>query len=45
METINTLSTLLGVVIGAAFLLAGGVLLPLWEVTESRRERKVTRDD
>ncbi|MFD0556151.1 hypothetical protein FB566_1383 [Stackebrandtia endophytica] len=39
MNVITTVLTVVGVVIGAGFLLGGGVLLPLWEQLETRGER------
>lgn len=36
MTVITTIAGVFGAVIGAAFLLAGGILLPLWEQHESR---------
>jgi|GEM_PF-5313198 len=39
MNVINTVLTVFGVVVGAAFLLGGGLLLPLWEQLETRGER------
>jgi hypothetical protein len=42
MSDINNLGALIGVIIGAAFLLVGGVLLPIWHMTEDRRTTKRT---
>ncbi|MGH8877960.1 MAG: hypothetical protein ACRD0P_11555 [Stackebrandtia sp.] len=40
MTAISTAGTLIGVLIGAAFLFAGGVLLPLWQITEDHKPKK-----
>ncbi|MGH8793674.1 MAG: hypothetical protein ACRDXX_13655 [Stackebrandtia sp.] len=34
MDVITTVGALFGAVLGAAFLLAGGVLLPLWQLSD-----------
>lgn len=36
MSLITTIATVFGAVVGAAFLFAGGVVLPLWEQLETR---------
>lgn len=38
MSTAITVCTVIGTVVGAAFVLAGGLLLPLWQITEERHE-------
>lgn len=37
MTTINTFGALIGIPIGVIFLLAGAVLLPLWQITEDHK--------
>ncbi|WP_415644936.1 hypothetical protein [Stackebrandtia soli] len=43
MEFVTTTITLIGVVIGAAFVIAGGVLIPLWHLNEDRDHPKGDR--
>lgn len=37
MSTINTFGALIGIPLGLVFVLAGAVLLPLWQLTEDRK--------
>ncbi|ADD45183.1 hypothetical protein [Stackebrandtia nassauensis] len=37
MTTINTFGALIGIPVGVIFLLAGAVLLPLWQITEDNK--------
>lgn len=40
MSLITTIATVFGGVVGAAFLLAGGIAIPLWEQLQTRPEKK-----
>lgn len=43
MDVINTVGLVVGVVASTLFLLAGGVLLPLWEMSEGRGRKPKAR--
>lgn len=43
MSTINTFGALIGIPVGVIFLLAGAVLLPLWQISEDRRDKREVR--
>ena len=40
MTAITTVATVIGIAIGAAFLFAGGVLLPLWQIREEHQPKQ-----
>lgn len=39
MSTINAFGALIGIPVGLVFVLAGAVLLPLWQLSEDREKR------
>ncbi|HZE38347.1 MAG TPA: hypothetical protein VE172_05995 [Stackebrandtia sp.] len=43
MSHINNIGALVGIVLSAAFLLAGGVLLPLWQLKEDHNDKEYRR--
>lgn len=40
MTSINTFGALIGIPVGLIFLLAGAVLLPLWQISEDGKQEK-----